>query len=132
MVGITLGKDGVHILHFCLQSVNTLTVTYYLAIDRAPYLKEIFPSFVQYVAIISFIGVPMLALIGYLHYKKTQAYRSETDIVYETNPFARRLLVNTEILVSLNLQLLEDIVKLSQNEKISDDELEKFLKCEMN
>ena len=96
-------------LAFVFAAVNTLTVTYFLAINRAPVLKEIFPSFAHYVIIISVIGIPALVLIGYLHYKKTSAYRAETDIVYETNPFVRRMFVNTEILVSLNLQLIETV-----------------------
>lgn len=115
-------------LAFVFAAVNTLTVTYFLAINRAPVLKEIFPSFAHYVIIISVIGIPSLVLIGYLHYKKTSAYRAETDIVYETNPFVRRMFVNTEILVSLNLQLIEKIIRLSLNEQIPKKELDEVSK----
>ena len=37
---------------FLLAAINTLTVTYFLAIDNYPFLKDIFPSFEQYVVII--------------------------------------------------------------------------------
>ena len=45
---------------FIFAAINTLTVTYYLAIERVPVLVTIFPNFVQYVLIISCIGIPLL------------------------------------------------------------------------
>ena len=56
---------------FIFAAVNTLTVTYFLAVDNYPELKIIFPSFEIYIGIISLIGIPLLVLIGYLHYKKS-------------------------------------------------------------
>lgn len=111
---------------FIFAAINTLTVTYYLAIERAPYLKEIFPSFVQYIIIVTIIGIPLLALIGFLHYKKSGAYRSEADITFEVNPFVRRMLVNTEILIALNLALAEKTIKLSNNEKLTEKEIDEI------
>jgi hypothetical protein len=52
-----------------LAALNTLTVTYYLAIEKYPLLQTIFPSFFQYVLIIVSIGVPLLILVGYAHWK---------------------------------------------------------------
>ena len=115
---------------FLFAAVNTLTVTYYLAIDRAPFLQTIFPSFIQYIIIVGAIGVPLLLLIGYSHYKKTQAFRSEADIWIESNPYQARWLVNTELILSLNMQLTKLILKLSQNEKLSDEEVTKLTKTE--
>ena len=56
---------------FIMAAINTLTVTYFLAIDNYPSLKEVFPSFEQYVVIIIGIGIPLLILVGYAHFKKT-------------------------------------------------------------
>ena len=36
---------------FIFAAVNTLTVTYFLAIERYPFLTTIFPSFLQYIVI---------------------------------------------------------------------------------
>lgn len=113
---------------FIFAAINTLTVTYYLAIERYPVLKEIFPSFVQYVIVITIVGIPLLVFVGYIHYKKTTAYKSEAEIIYESNPFIRRVLVNTELLVLLNLQLLDTIAKLSNNEKLSQQEIDEILR----
>jgi len=113
---------------FIFAALNTLTVTYFLAVDNYPELKIIFPSFEIYIGIISLIGVPLLVLIGYLHYKKSAAYRSEADIIFEVNPFVRRMLVNTELLIKLNLQLTENMIASSKNQKNSEDEIKNLKK----
>ena len=109
---------------FIFAAVNTLTVTYYLAIERVPFLLGIFPSFLHYVIIIPVIAIPILIFVGYAHYKRTAAFRSEVDISIETNPYQRRLVVNTEAIIRLNLNLLDTISKSSIIEKISKDDLE--------
>ena len=57
---------------FVFAAINTLTVTYYLAIENYPFLKSIFPSFEQYIIIVVIVGIPLLIGIGYAHYKKTK------------------------------------------------------------
>ena len=112
---------------FIIAAVNTLTVTYYLAIENYPTLKALFPTFEQYIIIIMAIGIPLLAFTGYAHYKRTKAYRSETDIWIESNPWQARLLVNTEMILELNQKLTEFIIKLSRDEKLSDDQLKELI-----
>ena len=107
---------------FILAAINTLTVTYFLAVDNYPALKIIFPSFEIYVLILISIGVPLLIFIGYCHYKKTKAFRSEMDVLIESNPFLRRTTVNTDIILRFNLRLTDLILKLSKD-TISEDEL---------
>ena len=107
---------------FILAAINTLTVTYFLAIDNYPALKIIFPSFEIYVLIIISIGVPLLIFIGYSHYKKTKAFRSEMDVLIESNPFLRRNTVNADINLRFNLRLIDLILKLSKD-TISKEEL---------
>ena len=105
---------------FVFAAVNTLTVTYYLAIEKYPLLETIFPSFLQYVVIISAIGVPLLIFIGYAHWKKTAARKAEVDIFYEANPYLVRVLVNTELILKLNLALNERIIKLAQKNQLTE------------
>tara|TARA_B110000116_G_C16655888_1_gene499506 strand:+ start:201 stop:686 length:486 start_codon:yes stop_codon:yes gene_type:complete len=113
---------------FIFAAINTLTVTYYLAIENYPLLSQIFPTFVQYVSTIAIIGIPILVLIGYVHYKRSPAYRSEADITIESNPHAGRLLLNSETLLGLNLELINLIIKISENEKLSEEEKESVSK----
>jgi len=111
---------------FVFAAINTLTVTYFLAIEKAPVLQEIFPTFVQYVLIVVSIGMPILIAVGYVHYKKSPAYRSEADIWIESNPYQARWLVNTEIILKLNLKFTELLTKLSKGETLSDQELKEI------
>ena len=114
---------------FNLAAINTLTVTYFLAIDNYPNLKSVFPSFEQYVAMVVVIGVPLLIIIGYAHYKKTQGFKSEVDVLIESNPYQRRYLVNTEIMLSLQLKLILVIQEIAKNQDLDQnkiDELEKL------
>ena len=111
---------------FIFAAINTLTVTYYLAIERVPALQVIFPSFFQYVAIVSLIGVPMLIGIGYAHYKRTKARKAEVDIGFETSAYQRRFIVNTEIILHLNLRLTEMLMRLTHGEKLTENEIKKI------
>ena len=113
---------------FIFAAINTLTVTYYLAIDKIPFLLNLFPSFVQYVIIISLIGIPVLILIGYIHFKRSPAYKSEASIGFEVNPYHRRNLINSEMNLELNLKILDLILKLSNQEKLNDAELNQIKK----
>ena len=111
---------------FILATINTLTITYYLAIDNYPVLKDLFPTFEQYILIVVSIGVPLLAFTGYAHYKRTKAFRAETDVWIESNPYQARLLVNTEMILGLNQKLTEFIIKLSKDEELKDDQLKEL------
>jgi len=111
---------------FILAAINTLTVTYFLAIDNYPSLKSVFPSFEQYVAMVVVIGVPLLIIIGYTHYKKTQGFKSEADVLIETNPYPRRSVVNSEINLRLNLQLMSTLLKVAKKEDLSEEEIEEM------
>jgi len=108
---------------FLMAAVNTLTITYFLAIERYPALVAIFPNFIQYVLIVALIGIPLLVLVGYAHWKKTSARRAEVDIFYEVNPYIVRVLVNTEMVVQMNLKLNQHILKLNQGQKLSEQEI---------
>ena len=115
---------------FIFAAVNTLTVTYFLAIENYPSLTSIFPSFIQYVLIISSIGVPLLIIVGYIHYKRTLAFKSEIDIVVESNPYQRRNIVNITILLSLTMKVNEMMLKLTKNEKLTPKEVEEVEKLQ--
>lgn len=117
---------------FIFAAINTLTVTYYLAIENIPALQSIFPSFYQYVMILVIVGIPLLVLVGYVHYKKTPAYKAEADIQIEANPHFRRILLNTEILLDCYFQTTELLLKLSRDEKLSEDEIKKLMELQKN
>ena len=108
---------------FIFAAINTLVVTYYLAIERVPALLTIFPNFLQYILIISAIGVPLLIIVGYIHYKRTLAFKSEIDIVVESNPYQRRNIVNLHLILESIMKTNQLLLKLSKNEKLSETEI---------
>ena len=113
---------------FVVAAVNALTVTYFLAVENYPVLNSIFPTFFHYIGIVGGIGVPALVLVGYVHFKKSKSFKAEQDILIETSPHIRRILVNTEVLLPSYLKLLELIVKISQNEKLSQEDMNQISK----
>jgi len=111
---------------FIFAAINTLTVTYYLAIDRIPILGIIFPSFIHYAVITVSLAIPLLIIVGYIHFKKTAAYAAEANIVVEANPFQRRMLVNSELILTLNLKLIQVLSKSINDLQLSDNEKNEY------
>ena len=115
---------------FIVAAINALTVTFFLAIENYPSLSVIFPTFFHYIGIVVGVGVPVLVLVGYVHFKRSKSYRAEADILIETNPHIRRILQNTEVLLPSYLKLTEIMLKLSENKKLTDKELEEVSKLQ--
>ena len=113
---------------FILAAINTLTVTYFLAIDNYPTLKSIFPSFEQYALLMISVGIPLLIVVGYAHFKKTVAYKSEMDIMIESNPYIARNTVNSDLSLKLNLKLISLLLRMSNGEKIEKNEIDEIEK----
>ena len=113
---------------FILAAINTLTVTYFLAIENYPSLKAIFPSFEEYVLVSVFVLIPALVFLGFAHYKKTKAFKSEIDVQIESNPYQRPNTVNGEINLRVSLKLLSLLMKFSKKEIPTDGEIEEVKK----
>ena len=111
---------------FILAAINTLTVTYFLAVDNYPLLKVIFPTFEQYTLITVSIGIPLLILVGYFHFKRSLAFKSELDIQTESNPYLSRNTVNADLTLKLNLKLISLLLKMSTGEKIDKNEIDEI------
>ena len=115
---------------FIFAAVNTLTVTYFLAIDNYPILKEIFPTFIIYIILVGGVGIPLLTIIGYIHFKRTSAYRSESAINYESNPFGRRMFINSESILNINQKLITLLLEMQKDGKINNETLEQIQKTQ--
>ena len=115
---------------FIFAAINTLTVTYFLAIENYPILHEVFPTFIIYIIIITAVGIPLLTFIGYVHFKRTPSYRTEASILFESNPFVRRTLINSEFILEINQGLFALLLKMQKGEKINDETLEQMQKTQ--
>lgn len=97
-------------LTFFLGAVNTLVIVWYLAISHAPFVGSIFAgSFIAFAIIVSAVGVPLSIAIGWVHLKKSPAYKSEAEVGVESNPYNFKLApgIWTEAFGPLYLELLE-------------------------
>ncbi len=74
--------------------------------------------------------MPVLILVGYVHYKRSKSFRAEQDILVEASPHFRRILQNTEVLLQSYLKITELMIKLSENKKLTDKELEEVSKLQ--
>ena len=114
---------------FILAAINTLTVTYFLAVDNYPSLKTVFPSFEIYILIILSIGIPLLVLVGFVHFKRSRSFKSEVDILVESNPYQKRNTVNSELNLRLNLKILSMTLKVLRKENLSEAEIQEITKA---
>ena len=113
---------------FVLAAINTLTVTYYLAIEKAPFLQEIFSSFLIYILFAVSIGIPLLIGIGYIHYKKSPSFTSESDITVESYPYYYKLTpgFDREVVFPLYMMMTKMMKTISSGGKFTDDELKEI------
>ena len=83
-----------------------------------------------YILTVASIGIPLLVVVGYVHFKKSPAYRSEADIGIESNPHERRMLINSETMLGMTSQLLNLMIKISEEQKLSESEKKSILKIQ--
>ena len=120
---------------FIFAGINTLVVTYYLAIERAPVLKEIFPSFPIYAAVLIAIGLPALILAGFIHFKRIPAFKSEQEVTVESNPFIYKLPPGHARIVGMpwSLMMTKFISRLLEKEDLlSEDEAKEIKEIQKN
>ena len=108
---------------FIFAAITTLVTTYFLLIQDAQLIKEIFPTFTHYVITAILVGVPGLITIGYIHFQRSQSFKAESDIRIENNPHHRRILFNTEFLLEIVFRLNNLFLRKLNNEKLTEKEL---------
>lgn len=113
---------------FILGVFNMLTLTYYLAIDNYPVLDAVFPSFAVYVALFTGVGFPVLILLGFVHMRRSHAYRSESEIAAESDPYMYKLPpgLHQEIYAPFLYDVLTVLKKSYDGDKISEEETAKI------
>ena len=119
-------------LVFIIAVGNMMVTTYYLAIQNIPTLKEAFPSFSQWMIFIVLIGLPLSITLGYWHVKRSGAQRSQMQVEGEINPFFYKLPPGwwKEVFAPLFVEFLKLNVKILQNEKLTEEEIEKIKELE--
>lgn len=113
---------------FLIAAINTMITTYYLAIEKISSLKSIFPSFEYYFFVFVIVGIPLLVLIGYLHFKRTSGFASEMEISVESNPYTYKIRpgYDTVVLFPFLLLFTKSMIKYSQNNSLTKEEIEQL------
>ena len=110
---------------FIFAAINTIITTYYLAFDNISFLQQIFPTFGHYVISVILIGIPVLIMTGYIHTKRSAAYKKKKKIQSESNPHVIRGLENKELMLiviyKINKLLIKKINKIKFTEKELDE-----------
>jgi hypothetical protein len=112
-------------LSFIVAAANALVTIYYLAIRGIPELMILFPSFTIWTIFMLGVVSPLGVFLGWLHFKRSPAYRSEMDISVESNPYNYKLPPGywKEALVPLMLELLRLDLKIISKEPLTEAEM---------
>src|SRR5574337_1376613 len=111
---------------------NVLTTTYFLAGKKIPWVQHVFPSFEIYVVFCIAIGVPIVVVVGWLHFKKIGTYTQEVAISQQYSPYNYKFPpgYNMEELGPAYIAILQLNIKRLKGEKLSQEELENILSLE--
>ena len=74
------------------------------------------------------IGIPAIIRAGYIHFKRSIWFDSEANISIESNPHAKRQLLNSEVIIVAYLFFNDFMMKILKNEKFTDEWIKKLLK----
>lgn len=112
--------------------INVLTTTYFLAGKNIVWLQKIFPSFEIYILFCIGIGMPIVILAGWLHFKKIGTYTQEVAISQQYSPYNYKFPpgFNKEIFGPAYITILQLNIKRINGENITHEELENILSLE--
>jgi hypothetical protein len=112
-------------LSFIMAVVNVMVTVYYLAISNIEGLKAVFPDFSIWAVTVVLVGAPAAVAIGWIHLKRSPAYRSEMDVAVESNPYYYKLPPGywKDALVPVMLETMKLNIKLLNKETLTENEM---------
>ncbi|MHA1407950.1 MAG: hypothetical protein ACTSSG_11310 [Candidatus Heimdallarchaeaceae archaeon] len=96
-----------------LSILNFLTITFYLLVDKLPFLKVFFHHFYVYLIVASSIFIPLSIFLGWFHMRKSRIYGVESILAIESNPLtvrSQRIAMDSTLAIceKLNVELSDD------------------------
>ena len=78
------------------------------------------------------IGIPLLVFIGYIHYRRTEAYSSEAEVQVESNPYFYKLAPGwqKDVMFPVLNKLIDVMVKNNSNEKLTNEDLKEIIELQ--
>lgn len=119
-------------LAMVVGTINILTTTYFLSIQKAPAVLGIFSNFSVYVIFIIVIATPVIILVGWLHFKRIGTYSVESSVYQKVYPYNYKLQpgYNKEVFGPAYLTILRLNIKKINGEKLTKEEEEEILELE--
>lgn len=116
-------------LVFPIGYVSTLVTLYYLAVKNLPEVERFFPRFLTFAVIATLAAAPLSVLIGWIHLKRSQAWKSEMDISVESNPYYYKLPPGyyREVMFPVLSELLSNTTQLLDEQGLVDSSRKKRL-----
>jgi hypothetical protein len=104
-------------ISFPLTILNFMTVTYYLMMERIPFLKDLFPNFITFTILLSLCLMPCSTILGYLHARRTTAMAMDSYVATRANPLnivptAITLRQTLELYRRLNIPISPEFMRL--------------------
>lgn len=112
-------------LAFLIGLINIMTTTYFLVIDRIPFLTVIFPTFEAYAVIAVLVGAPIIVVIGWIHMKRLSMYSAEANVGTEENPYNYKYAVGftKEVFGPMYAMMVKMMIKRVTGEGLTDEEI---------
>ena len=105
--------------------INILTTSYFLAITKIPLIVNIFPTFEIYVITVISVGIPLVTLIGWIHFKKIGTFSAESEIGQQAQPYNFKYQpgYNKQVFGPAYLEILKINRKKITGEKLTENDL---------
>jgi len=112
--------------------INVLTSTYFLAIEKVPVIKSIFPTFEIYILTAIAMGIPIIAFSGWFHYKRAGTYSAELSIAQQNHVYNYKWLpgYHKEVFSHAYLAIFRATIKRVKSEKFTDNEIKNMKKIQ--
>lgn len=104
-----------------VSGLNALMILYFVVgdPDKVEWIRELFPHFLWFVLFAVVVGAPILIATGWFHYKR-QAYKSETSILFENNPYMFKLIGHQKIAFEVFNEFVNELI---ENEPLDSERL---------
>ena len=110
--------------------IGYITVIYQLLLRNVQFLEWLFPNFSTFLILATTTLLPTSVLLGWVHIKRSLAFKSEMDVNVEANPYNYKLAPGKERLLTCPSALLSLKVALKFYKKegvLSDEEEKQFV-----
>ena len=114
---------------FLISGLNALMILYFVVGEpyKVEWIRYIFPHFFWFAGFCLLLGVPLMIVVGYLHFTRQQ-YKSEMEVTWQNNPYYFKLIGHQRIMFTLFLELLEELKQTNKYSKEKTQRYDKMIK----